>query len=99
MPHEFDVEFFSRSCILTPSSVGALLSPNSKTYFRPILLAGVAAFAMIGFALYILGDVIFGHGSRPGNILRVEFGALLFVLGLILLALCTLDWPQAKRES
>ena len=67
---------------------------TSKTPFGLIHFSRAGALAFFCFAFYFLGEAFFGHGSRPGNILRVEFGAFLLVLGLILLAISTMQWPS-----
>jgi hypothetical protein len=78
------------------SVVGGYVPSKPEYRFRRMIvvcvLAGAACFFVA--AGYSFSQLLIAHGGREGNILRIGFGLLSFLIGILLLVAGTLSWKS-----
>jgi hypothetical protein len=60
-----------------------------------VFLSGGAALLVVWLAVSLLIEVMTGHGSSAGNILRIGLSIFLFAVSAILFIIAALNWRLA----
>ena len=70
-------------------------------YFRGLIvfLFGGAALLVVWLAVSLLIEVVAGHGSSAGNILRIGLSIFLFAVSAILSIVAILNWRSSHPSE